>query len=65
MCPSESEIFDSVLDNAVELDDAQTRRGCGRRLAGIVLFLPRLLWRWVSAPLRRRQLRRAKGRSQG
>jgi hypothetical protein len=64
MCPSGNEIFDSILENAVELDEAQTRRGCGRRLAGIILFIPRLLWRWVSAPFRRWQLRRAKRRSQ-
>jgi len=64
MCPSENEIFDSILENAVELDAAQTRRGCGRRLAGIILFVPRLLWRWVSAPFRRWQVRRSKRRSQ-
>jgi hypothetical protein len=64
MCPSENEIFDSILENAVELDEAQTRRGYGRRLAGIILFIPRLLWRWVSVPFRRWQVRRAKRRSQ-
>ncbi len=51
MCPSESEIFDSVLDNAVELDE-EPKRPVGGILLTILLFLPRLLLRIIAWPLR-------------
>jgi len=51
MCPSESEIFDSVLDNAVELDGAG-RAGRGRVALRMLIFLPRLLIGFIIAPFR-------------
>lgn len=51
MCPSESEIFDSVLDNAVELDE-ERRRSLGRVMLGILLFLPCLVLRLIAWPFR-------------
>lgn len=51
MCPSESEIFDSVLDNAVELD-AAGRGGRGRVVLRMLLFLPGLLIGVIIAPFR-------------
>ena len=63
MCPSESEIFDSILENAVTLDEEQTRRGWGGWLGKIILFIPRLLWRSITAPLRWWRVGRAVRRS--
>lgn len=51
MCPSESEIFDSVLDNAVELDE-ERRRSLGRILLNVLLFLPRLVLKLIAWPFR-------------
>lgn len=51
MCPSESEIFDSVLDNAVELDGAG-REGRDRVVLRVLLFLPRLVVAFITAPFR-------------
>jgi hypothetical protein len=49
MCPSESEVFDSVLDNAAEPDEAE-HRSCARLLLSALLFLPRLIIVFIISP---------------
>jgi hypothetical protein len=57
MCPSEDQIFDSILGGAVDEYEAQERKSfwirAGRLCVGLILFIPRLLFVLITAPIKR------------
>ncbi|HUU63142.1 MAG TPA: hypothetical protein VMX96_04385 [Dehalococcoidia bacterium] len=57
MCPSEDQIFDSILEGAVDEYEAQEHKNfwirAGRLCVGLILFIPRLLFVLITAPIKR------------
>jgi hypothetical protein len=57
MCPSEDQIFDSILEGAVDEYEARERKSfwirAGRLCVGLILFIPRLLFVLITAPIKR------------
>jgi len=57
MCPSEDQIFDSILEGAVDEYEALEYKSfwirAGRLCVGVILFIPRLLFVLITAPIKR------------
>jgi hypothetical protein len=57
MCPSEDQIFDSILEGAVDEYEARERKSfwirAGRLCVGFILFIPRLLFVMIASPVKR------------
>ncbi len=57
MCPSEDQIFDSILEGAVDEYEAQEHQSfwirAGRLCVGLILFIPRLLFVMIASPVKR------------
>ena len=57
MCPSEDQIFDSILEGAIDEYEARERENwwirAGRLYVRLVLFIPRLLLILIKTPVRR------------
>lgn len=57
MCPSEDQIFDSILEGAVDEYEAQEHKSfwisAGRLSLGLILFIPRLLFVIITAPIKK------------
>jgi hypothetical protein len=58
MCPSEEEIFDSVLSGAAELDEQDKwYKDVWKVPLGILLYIPRRLYDFLIRPIKRRHMR--------
>jgi len=57
MCQSDDQIFDSILEGAIDAYEAQERENwwirAGRLYVGLILFIPRLLMVLIAAPIKR------------
>lgn len=58
MCPSENEIFDSMLSGASEIaEDEKWYQTAWKVVLGILLYIPRRLYDLLVRPIKRRGLR--------
>ena len=58
MCPSEEEIFDSVLSGAVEMDEQDKwYKGVWKIPLGILLYIPRRMYDHIVRPIKRRRMK--------
>jgi hypothetical protein len=58
MCPSEEEIFDSMLSGAADLDEKEKwYQYAWKVLLGMLLFIPRRLYDLLVRPVKRRKMR--------
>ena len=56
MCPSEQEIFDSMLSGAAEMDKQEKWYHYAWKVPlGILLYIPRKLYDLIIRPIKRRQ----------
>ena len=56
MCPSEDQIFDSILEGAIDEYEAREHKSfwirAGRLSLGLILFIPRLLFVVIASPIK-------------
>ena len=58
MCPSEEEIFDSILSGASELDEKEKWYHSAWKVPlGILLYIPHRLYDWLIRPIKRSRMR--------
>lgn len=58
MCPSENEIFDSMLSGAAELDEKESwYHHAWKVLLGVLLYIPHRLYGLLIRPIKRRCMR--------
>jgi len=58
MCPSENEVFDSVLGGAAEMDKEEKWYQYAWKVPlGMLLYIPRRLYDLVIRPIKRRRMR--------
>jgi len=58
MCPSEEEIFDSILSGAAELDEKEKwYNNIWKVPLGILLYIPKRLYDFLIRPIKRKHMR--------
>ena len=58
MCPSEEEIFDSILSGAAELDEKEKwYNDIWKVPLGILLYIPKRLYDFLIRPIKRKHMR--------